>query len=241
MRWLMLSALVMGCTPTAEIVERRDLSSEVGEVARALTGITVVGDSLVLSDSEAGLIRLDDAGASVLLSANELGGEPTDVVALGAGQFAVTLPGIGVRVDFRANTVEPYFCYEPGWMEPQESQLTESVALDPVSGQLVAQPQTRVGRRPVRTDLAWFDATTGTDLEWRPLTNPRFLADALAVDTAGDFWLGVANLVYTVERAGDRAQPALSLPADEGDIVGMTFHDGELMVLTDRGVLLTLQ
>jgi|SRR5215471_17686522 len=195
-----------------------------------------------------------DTGRSVVVKV-----EPTDVVALDNQRFAVTAENDGFLLDLRDQSFTSYFCYfpsTPATPAPTPSQpisisqtlqaqgiaakqRTESVAFNPVSHQLFAQPQTfRMDTSTLEgSELFVFGPAGGQPIRVIPL-DPSFVAGGMVATSDGRLIVGARNAIYELTTAG-RLNLLRELDAAI-TIAGMTRSpDGELWILDGAGQRLT--
>ncbi|MBX2802470.1 MAG: hypothetical protein KTR31_32620 [Myxococcales bacterium] len=197
----------MGCTAELELaeVERIDLEAlALGDVQ--VTGVSVAPDGqVVVSEQTRGVYARGADGWSQVVSSEQLyAADPddpnlwstpflTDVAALGAGRYAVTVPNVGLLYDADTDTSSVHFCYLPGFMDASVvRQHTDSLTYDPQRDLLIANPETLDGDEHVQLDLATFDAERGGDLDWLSAKGKE-RASALAVDTDGSVLLALGE------------------------------------------------
>ena len=168
-----------------------------------VVGVTVSpeGRRYVL-DSTGRLYLLEPSRATLVFTA-PAPIELTDIVALGGERFAVTAENDGFMLDVHNQSFSSYFCYLPGSFDvdpmvvpPSVSQMlrnegievkerTESVAFNPETLQLFAQPQTiRLDTGAVvGSELFVFSDGGGQPIQVRSMNNIGFLAGGMvAVD-----------------------------------------------------------
>ena len=116
-----------------------------------------------------------------------------DIVALGEGRFALTTRNMGYELDLATGTLTQHFCYVPGDEIREEDppqtptptvEISRSVAYAVDENLLVANPQTitdDVLQRPMFSEVAIFDRTSGDELQFRNLRDADFSAGGLAV------------------------------------------------------------
>ncbi|MBK9036518.1 MAG: hypothetical protein IPL61_35600 [Myxococcales bacterium] len=235
-RWLPVLGLTVIATACSEpappepVVARVDLRAALATADASPVGVAIdaAGARLVL-DEQAGLWRVDAAGHATLVRA--LGALPdpgvpirppyTDLVALGDARFALTAIGDGFLLDLSADTMQQYFCYEPGGFPDDEEQRTAAVAYDPAAGRLYAQPRTfDVDGNLLRTELASYDSATGVDLSWRALPG-QFDAGGMVALGGDALLLGAGDQLHRY----DFATFTLT-PVDDLGRFGVTAIDG---------------
>lgn len=191
-----------------ELVSSRSLTG-----VEAPVGVTVdpsTGDVFVL-DRGAGLLRLGASEHEVVMSAAALGNQAfTDVVALGQGRFALTVPNDGLLLDLNAQSLETFFCYLPGdiieeFPDGEVEQLTDSLAYDPIREEMVAQPRTFVTeegeRRVERAEVGFFDAVQGGEgYNWISVDR-ELLAGGIAFAGSDSILLATEGRILRLERS----------------------------------------
>lgn len=216
-------------------------------------GLTVEPDTgeLFLLDAFLGLYRmLSDDTFEVAIDSFELYGQVqtasvfTDVAAMGNSLFALTARNDGFLLDLPARTIQQHFCYVPGGLPlppppppgqpgpfPVE-QHTDSVAWDPVSRRILAQPITMSGPTIMNSELGTFPETGGEGNDWHPMPTQDFLAGAMSVDTNGVIWLGRGNELFQYDLVRDELTRIRDLDAyGVEEISGMAFDAKYLWVL----------
>jgi hypothetical protein len=228
-------------------------------------GVTVdqSGKRYVL-DRRSGLYRLDGNTAALVVSTNELAAvaglgldlELTDVAAFGPGtdQFAFTAENEAFVFDVRSRTISFRFCYLPSTTDTpppvdarpsisqslrmngiQVKERTESVAYDPQTGLLVAQPRTIVMTTGAiaGAELFTFRPPADQPFDTRVLPDPGFMAGGMTVSGLRVL-LGVHGQIYQMSSFTD---PTLLLTFDTPvEITGMARDlDGDLLVLDGAG------
>ena len=196
-----LGALLAGCPnvpadPLPSPQGTIDLALALGVEDPQVIGVTVNPDdgTRYLLDRVAGLFELADDGTATLLREIETFPTPavlprslwTDFVSLGHGQFAITALSDGYLLDLEADTLTEYFCYVPDMDIPDDGQpildqLTNSVAFDPNSNVLYAQPITfeADSTQAVVSQAASIGAYSidgGQPIAWFDLADIDFLA-----------------------------------------------------------------
>jgi hypothetical protein len=225
-----------------------------------LVGVTEApsGRRYVL-DRDSGLYELGSSSPLVWNTTGLTGIELTDVVALDDERFAVTATNDGFLFDARNHGLSSYFCYLPALpSEPQGQtvsvsqmlqqqgiaveQRTDSVAFNPDTQRLFAQPRTfRLDTGAVAgSELFVFSSSGGQPIQVVPL-GPDFVTGGMAATITGRLLLGSHNLIYEVELSG-----AISVfrELDSAfEITGMSATPkGELLILDGPGQrLLTLR
>jgi hypothetical protein len=218
-----------------------------------LVGVTLTpnGKRYVL-DQQSGLYELGDSSATRVWDTTGFSGiELTDVVAIDNDRFAVTAENDGFLLNVRDHSFSSYFCYLPrtpvapakpisvGQTLALEGipsmQRTESVAFNPDSLQLFAQPQTvRLDTSTVAgSELFVFDPSGGQPIQVFPL-NPSFVAGGMVAASGGRLIVGAGNAIYELSLSGGLT---LLREIDASiTITGMASSpDGELWVLDGAG------
>ena len=216
-------------------------------------GLTVEPDTgdLFLLDAFLGLYRMrSDDSFEVAIDSFELYGQVqtasvfTDIAAMGNSRFALTARNDGFLLDLPARTIQQHFCYLPGGLPlppppapgqpgpfPVE-QHTDSVAWDPISRRILAQPITMSGPTIMSSELGTFPETGGEGNDWHPMPTQDFLAGAMSVDPDGVIWLGRGNELFQYDLVTDRLTRIRDLRAyDVEEISGMAFGPKHLWVL----------
>ena len=228
-------------------VSRLSLEQALGTSGVDGRGITIDPDSgeLILLDANLGLYAL--AGDRVVrqvataetLYAVGVASLFTDVAALGGGRFALTAINDGFLFDESDGSIVQHFCYVPGTFigpifgrPPQ--QLTDSVAFDPITQRILAQPVTFVpgSFETMSSEVGTFPITGGEGQDWHRIEDPGFLAGGMAVDAAGGLWLGRGANLYRYDLDTDTLTLAESLEAYQiREIKGLAFDSDRLLVL----------
>ena len=247
---LSLLATLAACAPYREDDVRLDVDlraafslTEVNPVGVTVDPVT--GQRFVL-DADQGIYEIfDDGRATQVLAAAdfpEILPAPrsafTDLAALGDGRFALTARSFGYLLDVQANSLAQFFCYEPGWMDPEAfDQSTHTLAYDPAAGVLISQPQTldmMNNEQVTLSQIGTFDALEGTDLSWSDLSDLDFLAGGLTVLDSETLLLGQGTSLY--RHTLDSARPVLDADLSNlgvGSIEGLAYdtHTETLLVL----------
>lgn len=218
-----------------------------------LVGVTFTpeGKRYVL-DQRSGLYEIGASSATQVWSTTSASGiELTDVVALDNERFAVTAENDGFLLDTRDHSFSSYFCYLPRSPTPPAQpttisqtlalqgipvkQRTESVAFNPGSLQLFAQPQTvRLDTSTVAgSELFVFDQAGGQPIQVLTL-DPSFVAGGMVAASGGQLIVGARNAIYELTSAGGLS---LLLDLDASiTITGMAVSPtGALWVLDGAG------
>ncbi len=254
-----------GCEPQpqplgpidGEVVSRISLADSLGSESVWVTGVTfdaATGDRFVF-DASTGIHQIDDEGEATLVLAIQDFPEPDvplrsgfmDIAAMGDGVFALIAVGDGYKLDIGANTLEQWFCYEPGWMDPEQfEQTSQNLGYDPVSDEIISAPLTLdmdAGDDVTRADVATFDGAGAGDLQWYPLdVNIDF--GGLALRGQEQVLLGAGDQLYGYQM-GESSLLEMGSLAEHGIdmVMGMVIDpetgflhivdgaDGELVVL----------
>lgn len=254
-----------GCEPQpeplrpidGEVVSRISIADALGVANPSITGVTLdpeTGERFVL-DANSGIYELDVEGAASLVLAIQdfpTPDEPPrsgwmDIAAMGDGVFALIAIGDGYKLDIGANTLEQWFCYEPGWMDPEQfEQTSQNLGYDPVSDEIISAPLTLdmdAGDDVTRADVATFDGAGAGDLQWYPLdVNIDF--GGLALRGQEQVLLGAGDQLYGYQM-GESSLVEMGSLAEYGIdmVMGMVVDpetgflhvvdgvDGELVVL----------
>jgi len=216
-----------------------DLAIALGVDEPAVIGVTLdpeTGQRYVL-DANAGIFEILADGAATLVRANDTFPTPdvapqsawTDFVALGGGQFAVTARSDGYLLDLGADTMTEYFCYEPGFMEPELEQLTHGVAFDADASLIYAQPATYdVSGESGPVDEAIFSSIGaysidgGQPVAWFDIPDTDYLAGGLGVDLDGTLLLGYGNELHRFIPEGEGRLESIGTIEGIGRIDGLT-------------------
>jgi hypothetical protein len=186
--------------------------------------------------------------------------EVTDVVALGSDRFAVTAVNDGYMLDLHNQTFSSYFCYLPGDLPadpsgtptviPSVSQMlrsqgievqerTESVAFNPLTLQLFAQPQTIIvdTGEVAGSELFTFAEAGGQPIAVITMPELRFIAGGMAAVDGVRLLLGRGNAIYEMT-GGPTPGPSMVKQLADGtiDISGLALDaDGDLLLLDRAG------
>ncbi len=216
-----------------------------------LVGVTIAPNGKrYLLDQRSGLYELNGANATLVWNTTGLTGiELTDVVAVDADHFAVTAANDGFLLDLRSHSLASYFCYlppiQPQTEEPisvsqvlqeqgiEVQQRTDSVAFNPDSGQLFAQPRTfRLDTAAVAgSELFVFGQTGGQPIQVFPLAED-FVAGGMTVRNGGRLLLGARNAIYEFTAGSFNLLKELDPSVD---ITGMASANGTLLLLDGAG------
>ncbi|MCO4770729.1 MAG: hypothetical protein KDA24_11925 [Deltaproteobacteria bacterium] len=204
-----------GCDETPDpidgsVVQRIALGDAIDSPALTLVGVTIdaaSGQRFVL-DANSGIYSLDDAGVATQFLALEDFPSPDvglrsgwqDFAAMGDGTFALIAVGDGFRLDTEEQTLEQWFCYEPGWMDPEQfAQTSENLAYDPVTDRIFSAPLTLdsfAEDEVTRADVATFDGAGAGDLSWFPLSDVNVSFGGMALEADGSVLLATADLLF---------------------------------------------
>jgi hypothetical protein len=217
-------------------------------------------------DQRSGLYEVGDSSATLVFNTTGLNGlELTDVVALDSERFALTAVNDGFLFDVRTKELTSYFCYLPappmptpgdsggaaGTPQPSYpisvsqtlqlqgvavQQRTDSVAFNPDTRQLFAQPRTtRLDTGDVAgSELFTFVESGGQPIQVLPITEPGFVAGGMVAAPGNRLLLGSGTGVFELSANGDfkllrRLYAAI-------DITGMArAPDGTLWLLDGVG------
>jgi hypothetical protein len=212
---------IAGCGSEAELPDgsKSETAIELRGLVPAdavLVGTTITPDGKhYVLDQRSGIYELSDSKATLVWNTTGLGGvELTDVVALDANRFAVTAENDGFLLDLETHAISSYFCYLPP-IQPdltedpvsvsqtlqqqgiQVKQRTESVAFNPVSRQLFAQPQTiRLDNGAVAgSELFVFAPEGGEPIQVRPLAS-SFIAGGMVTAAEDRLIFGAGAQIY---------------------------------------------
>jgi hypothetical protein len=189
----------------------------------ALVGIAITpeGKRYVL-DQRSGLYELGEHSARLIVDTKvPTGRELTDVVALDADRFALTAENDGFLFNLTTTQLSSYFCYLPsvppggGTDEPLSisqslrnqgidvTQRTESVAFNPETRQLFAQPRTWLvdTGTVVGSELFVFTEQGGQPVQVFGLAE-GFEAGGMVVLPGSRLVLGAGNRIYEADSNG---------------------------------------
>ncbi len=248
----LLAAACSGDVPTIQPLPDQgpsSLSEALGIDSPTLVGITVSpssGRRFVLDQNEGIFEIYDDGSGSRVRSLAELPSPDltprsafTDFVALTDTQFAITARGDGYLLDLEAETLTQYFCYEPGWEEPQLEQLTDSVAFDPELGVLFAQPQTFNLDQPevaVASSIGLYTLDGGQPFGWFEMPSIEMRAGGATVLGDGSLLLGEGAQLFRFDRETGLVEELATLNG-VSHIDGLAFDAASGRVLAlDSGV-----
>jgi hypothetical protein len=264
---LSLFALSTACTgPDVPLLPQEpgstiSLSSALGVDEPDVIGVTidpVTGQRFVL-DASAGLFAVLDDGSTSLIRSQEDFPTPdvpaistwTDFVALGDNRFAVTARSNGYLLDLVADTMSQYFCYEPGWMEPEVEQLTEGVSFDVQSGLLYAQPasydvsgESGPVDQAITAAIASYTIDGGQPVAWFGIEDVDFLAGGIAVDRDGTLLLGRGDELYRFTPEDEGRLEHIGVLEGVGRVDGLTVdpETGILHIIDgERGLLVQVK
>jgi len=207
------------------VIERVALTEALGLDSVNITGVTLdpnTGDRYVL-DAWSGIWKVDAEGAQQTLALQDFPAADVDVwsewydfAAMGDGKFAMIAVGDGYLLDTEAETLSQWFCYEPGWMDPEFAQESHNLAYDPGTDRIFSAPLTRDADWNVdRADVATFDGAGAGDLSWFPLADVDQQFGGMALDPDGTVLLGFEDTLYTYEM-GDAALTVVGSLAEHG-------------------------
>ena len=241
------AAALAGCNEPVEPIGSVDQAIDLRE-AFGLDDVNAVGvtidpnteDTYIL-DSVAGLYRLDGADAELVLALADfpepdvpLRSEFTDVASMGNGRFAVLARGDGYLLDTNAGTLQQWFCYEPGWMEEQQEQLSLNLAYDPLTDTLYSHAQTLQDGEVVSAQVGTFDGGGAGDLSWFFLDDASIESGGAALDEDGALLLGSGSTLYRYA-LGETSFDAVGSLAEHGvtEITGLirSTTDGHYLVV----------
>lgn len=188
-----------------EPLAKLDLRSAMHSADVKPVGLAVTADGArYVFDENAGLVRIDGDSVVEIVAMNEMPNpgptapiKPpfTDLIAYAPNVFAITALNDGYLLDTQAMTLTQHFCYLPGGeggggAPVISEQRTDAIAYDAAANRIYAQPVSRdaVGTF-IKADIAIYDATTGSDLEWNQV-NSDVAATAMMIARAGDLILG---------------------------------------------------
>lgn len=181
-----------------------------------------------------------------------------DIVALGEGRFALTTRNMGYELDLSSGVLTQHFCYVPGDEIREEDppqtptptvEISRSVAYAVDENLIVANPQTitdDVRQRPMFSEVAIFDRTSGDELQFRNLRDADFSAGGLVVLDFPTLLAGEGSMLVEIDFETGTKRRFLGLAGlDVGEIEGLAIdrEADELLVLdglTQRIVTLDL-
>ena len=227
-----------------------DLAIALGVDEPQVVGLTLdptTGQRFVL-EASAGIFEILEDGTALLVRAGDEFPEPdvaplsgwTDFVSLGDDRFAVTARSDGYLLDLQAETMTEYFCYEPGFMEPELEQLTNGLTLDAEAELLYAQPATydvsgESGPvdQAISAAIGAYTLDGGQPVAWFELPDVDFLAGGLAIAADGSVLLGRDNELHRFVLEGEGRIEAVGVLDSVGSIDAMTFDPatGQLFVV----------
>ena len=223
---------VPGAPPNPASSSTVELRSMLPAEARPVgVAITPNGKRYVL-DQRSGFYEVGSLSARLVLNVSGFSGlELTDVVALDDNRFAFTAENDGFLFDLRTNDFVSYFCYLPSLPpEPmagtgggpgvapvttplsisqalelegvQVKQRTESVAYNPDSLQLFAQPRTfRLDTGAIAgSELFVFDDGGGEPVRVEPMSSATYVAGGMATLPGDRLLLGARNRIDELRR-----------------------------------------
>jgi hypothetical protein len=234
--WFVLLFALSGCLGATEAPEVEPTPATEIELTKLLpadaelvgVAITPEGKRYVL-DQRSGLYELGGSSARLVFDAKTV---PelvlTDVVALDESRFALTAVNDGFLLNLDTSLLTSYFCYLPAVPSdtPDDgpvsvsqtlrgqgidvSQRTDSVAFNPATRQLFAQPRTtRLDTgATVGSELFLFAEQGGQPIQVLPLADLDFVAGGMAASgslpDAGDsrLILGAGNSIYEAASTG---------------------------------------
>lgn len=248
-----LTACEIGAPPSmveGVVVQRIDLSAALGLDSVQVTGVTVdpISGTRFVLDAAAGIYSIDEAGQSELVLAMAdfpeadvpLRSGFLDIAAMGNGRFALVAVGDGYLLDIEEGTLSQWFCYEPGWMDPEEfEQESNNLAYDIASDQILSAPLTmETGNLDAdtvtRSDVATFDGAGAGDLSWFPLQNGDRQFGGLALASDGTLLLGAGSTLFRYTMGDSELEVLGSLEAHGVDVIdGLVLEpgSGHLMVV----------
>jgi len=243
---LALPALVACGEPVAlEVTGVTPLPLIEGVDDASITGVTVdpdTGRRFVLTEFN-GIFEVGDGISHLIREFPQPDVWPragwTDFASLGGDRFAITNEGDGYILDLGQQTLRQHFCYEPGWdgdWVEDRIQRTSSVAFDPGSDRLFAQPQTVEDGVVTEALVGSWDATSGVDLAWRTLPDLDFVAGGAAVAPDGTLYLARGRTLFTYDFDEDELIELGHLgDAGISDVQGMAWDaaNERLLVLDD--------
>lgn len=169
-----------------------------------------------------------------------------DIVALGEDRFALTTRNMGFELFLESGELVQHFCYIPGddirEEDPPQTptptvEISRSVAYAAEENLIVANPQTitdDVRQRPMFSEVAIFDRTSGEELQFRNLRDADFSAGGLAVLDFPTLLAGDGSMLVEIDfNTGDKRRflglAGLGIAEIEG--LAIDREAGELLVL----------
>ena len=241
----------VACTPKpqdAQLVVDTSLADSFENMD--LVGVAVDPDTGAVSvlDANEGLFRLEDGDLIQTASPETLqrDGEDlrpyTDVVAMGGGEFAVTVRNDGLLLNVPEQVTTQHFCYLPG-SEVDEgfegvterSQLTHAVAYDAEGDVLFAQPQTFDGVDVVGAQVGTYAGLEGGQPEsWFEFKKEDISATAMAWD--GDrLLMAMGTELYSYTLGDDKPRRYVDLSElGLGGISGMAIRPDDTLVVVRK-------
>ncbi|MFN0248884.1 MAG: hypothetical protein ACKV2T_18485 [Kofleriaceae bacterium] len=174
-------------------LSRLDLRAAMSTGDVAPVGLALEDRARFVFDRDAGLLRIDGETVTTVIDMASMPNPGptapinppfTDLVAIAPNVFAITALNDGYLLDTQALTLTQHFCYLPGEEQGTPvvaSQRTDAIAYDAENDRIYAQPISydAVGTF-VQSQLARYDATTGTDNLWNGV-EPTVAATAMMV------------------------------------------------------------
>jgi hypothetical protein len=236
--------------PAPDVVTRTSVAALLGTDDCAPVGLTITPDTdqLVLLDARQGVYVLDsERHFQRVISRVQLHQQVTadsefsDIAGIGSNQFAITATNDGFLLDLDDGSLRQHFCYVPGSIinPTQIVQHTDSVAFDPLTGRILAQPVTYSNLSAVpgnalaiNSEVGTFPITGGEGTDWHAIGEVTFLAGAITVDQNGVLWLARGDELFHYNLGTDSLTLVQSLARfNVSEVSGMVFDGNDLMVL----------
>jgi hypothetical protein len=263
------SGIVLAPLPEPGIwsMTEEDLSTRLPE-GTILTGVSrdPIDGSIYLLDPAVGIYQLTQEAASLVFAVGSIVpesgavvGEFSDMTALGAGRFALTVPNEGYLLDVGAGTMWLHFCYLPSEPSPSSPtapsislsleaqgitvrQETDALAYDIFTGTIFAQPQTiDVSTSEIYgSEIANFNELTGEPQDWLLMESTNLRAGGMALSDS-ELLLGVGQELRTYTRGSSTAHDVQTLALPEISGLSGTSFDSILAVSRSQRILYHLQ
>lgn len=250
--YLAIALPLVACTdapPSQEPQGQVDLRAAFGSADVQPIGLAIApnGDRFIF-DETSGLYRLDGDVATPVVPMSALpdpGPEApvrfpvTDIVALGANQFAITAIGDGYLLDTSAMTLVQHFCYVPDSLPEYLVQRTDALAYDAATDKLLAQPLTFDEQGVFQySQVAEYERTTGIDTAWYAAEAHVAATGMIVAPSLGGIVLGQGSHLSIFDRTTQATRDLADL-ASYGvkSIDGLALDDdGATLVVVDQVV-----